>query len=195
MDAPRITGAASPSPRPGGPRQGGDRWRPSWQRVAALVSAGTLLVVFSGCSSDPQESAVTVAQASVSAKEKALADAESAATAAAAAFCAASSTYITALDRYGDVLNQTAPTVGDVKDAGADLTKPRDRDGGRRRRPQSAPRRPWPRQSRTSPTRRWPWPPPRLPPPARPRRRPTPARSPSAAPSRSPRHGHPGAAG
>ena len=35
------------------------------------------------------------------------------------------STYITALDRYGDVLNQTAPTVGDVKEAGADLTKPR----------------------------------------------------------------------
>ena len=125
MDAPRITGAASPSPRPGGPRQGGDRWRPAWQQVAALVSAGTLLVVFSGCSSDPQESAVTVAQASVSAKEKALADAESAATAAAAAFCAASSTYITALDRYGDVLNQSAPTVGDVKDAGADLTQPR----------------------------------------------------------------------
>jgi peptidoglycan hydrolase-like protein with peptidoglycan-binding domain len=86
---------------------------------------GGLLVAVSGCSSDPQESAVTVAQAKVTSAEKALADAEATATAAAAEFCSASSTYITALDRYGDVLNQTAPTVGDVKDAGADLTKPR----------------------------------------------------------------------
>ena len=68
---------------------------------------------------------MAVAQASVTAKEKALADAEVAATAAAAEFCAASSEYIVALDRYGDILNQTAPTVGDVKDAGADLTEPR----------------------------------------------------------------------
>ena len=30
-----------------------------------------------------------------------------------------------ALDRYGDVLTQTAPTVGDVTDAGSDLAKPR----------------------------------------------------------------------
>jgi murein L,D-transpeptidase YcbB/YkuD len=116
MDAPKITGASSPSALDGMRRR-----RPQ----VALAVAGSLLVVLSGCSGDPEESAVTVAQAQVSAKEQALADAESAATAAAAAFCAASSTYITALDRYGDVLNQTAPTVGDVKDAGADLTKPR----------------------------------------------------------------------
>ena len=31
-----------------------------------------------------------------------------------------------ALDRYGDVLTQTAVTVGDVKDAGSDLEEPRD---------------------------------------------------------------------
>ena len=29
------------------------------------------------------------------------------------------------MDRYGDVLNQTAPTVGDVRDAGTDLEEPR----------------------------------------------------------------------
>ena len=116
MDAPKITGTNPPSALDGLRRR-----RPQ----VPLAVAGIVLVVLSGCSSDPQESAVTVAQAQVSAKEQALADAESAATAAAAAFCAASSTYITALDRYGDVLNQTAPTVGDVKDAGADLTKPR----------------------------------------------------------------------
>lgn len=96
-----------------------------WGRVVALTATGSLLLGVSGCSSDPEESAVTVAQASVTAAEQALADAETAATAAAAEFCAASSTYITALDRYGDILNQTAPTVGDVRDAGADLTKPR----------------------------------------------------------------------
>jgi murein L,D-transpeptidase YcbB/YkuD len=94
-------------------------------RVVAFTATGTLLVALSGCSSDPQESAVAVAQAKVTSAEKALADAEATATETDAVFCAASSTYITALDRYGDVLNQTAPTVGDVKDAGTDLTKPR----------------------------------------------------------------------
>jgi peptidoglycan hydrolase-like protein with peptidoglycan-binding domain len=34
--------------------------------------------------------------------------------------------YITALERYGDVLTSTAPTVGDVRDAGADLAQPGD---------------------------------------------------------------------
>lgn len=42
------------------------------------------------------------------------------------AFCGASKTYVMALDRYGDVLNETAPTVGDVREAGADLSEPRD---------------------------------------------------------------------
>jgi peptidoglycan hydrolase-like protein with peptidoglycan-binding domain len=96
------------------------------QRVLALVTASGLLVALSGCSDDPEQTAVEVAQANVSAKEQALADAESEATAAAEAFCAASSDYITALDRYGDVLTQTAPTVGDVRDAGADLVEPRE---------------------------------------------------------------------
>ena len=47
-------------------------------------------------------------------------------TAAGKAFCEASKTYIVALDRYGDVINATAPTVGDVRAAGADLAEPRD---------------------------------------------------------------------
>ena len=41
-------------------------------------------------------------------------------------FCGASGVYIDALDRYGDVLNDSAPTVGDVQEAGADLAAPRD---------------------------------------------------------------------
>ena len=92
----------------------------------AFAAAGVLLVALSGCSSDPAVTPVEAAQAEVAAKEKALADAEAEATATAAAFCEASATYITALDRYGDVLNETAPTVGDVKDAGKDLTAPRE---------------------------------------------------------------------
>jgi peptidoglycan hydrolase-like protein with peptidoglycan-binding domain len=96
------------------------------RRALALVAAGGLLVALSGCSDDPEQTAVAIAQANVSAKEQSLADAESEAAAAAEAFCAASSTYITAVDRYGDVLTQTAPTVGDVRDAGADLDEPRE---------------------------------------------------------------------
>ena len=59
----------------------------------------------------------------MSAAEKGLAEAEAAATAAATEFCTASTAHVTAIDRYGDVLNATAPTVGDVKDAGSDCGK------------------------------------------------------------------------
>lgn len=83
-----------------------------------VIAIGAL----TACSSD---STVRAAEAQVSAKERALADAQSAATAAAAEFCSASSSYIVALDRYGDVLHKTAPTVGDVTDAGKDLKAPR----------------------------------------------------------------------
>ncbi len=92
-------------------------------RAAAAAVAGLALTV-TGCSSATPESAVSVAQANVTTKEKALADAQAQATDTAAAFCDAGATYITALDRYGDVLTQTAPTVGDVVTAGDDLTKP-----------------------------------------------------------------------
>ena len=100
--------------------------RGRWQPVVALAAAAGLLVALSGCSGDTSETAVAAAQASVSAKEQALAEAESSATAAAEAFCAASADYVTALDRYGDVLSDTAPTVGDVRDAGQDLAEPRE---------------------------------------------------------------------
>ncbi len=112
MDIPETT----PSPR----RRG--RWKP----VAAVAVAAGLLVALSGCSGDTSETAVAAAQASVSAKEQALAEAETAASSAAEAFCAASADYVTALDRYGDVLSVTAPTVGDVRDAGQDLIEPRE---------------------------------------------------------------------
>jgi peptidoglycan hydrolase-like protein with peptidoglycan-binding domain len=69
---------------------------------------------------------VKVAQSRLSAKEKALADAQTEFANKSAAFCQSTQSYIVTLDRYGDVLNQTAPTVGDVKDAGQDLVQPRE---------------------------------------------------------------------
>ena len=51
-------------------------------------------------------------------------DARDAAEVAATEFCGQTRDYITALDRYGDVLASTKPTVGDVRDAGADLAEP-----------------------------------------------------------------------
>ncbi|MET0887702.1 MAG: peptidoglycan-binding domain-containing protein [Mycetocola sp.] len=71
-------------------------------------------------------SSVDRAQAQVSLKENAVTDAEAEFAAASEAFCGTSKTYVVALDRYGDVLNDTAPTVGDVREAGADLAKPRE---------------------------------------------------------------------
>ena len=70
--------------------------------------------------------AVTAAEARVSAKEKAVTDAKVDLADKSAQFCGASKTYIVALDRYGDVLSQTAPTVGDVRDAGAELKQPQE---------------------------------------------------------------------
>ena len=64
------------------------------------------------------------AQATVTAKEKALTEAEAAATTAAGGFCTTSTTYVTAIDRYGDALNATAPTVGDVRMPASDLAQP-----------------------------------------------------------------------
>lgn len=96
---------------------------PAWKlRAAAVAVAVSAVVGLAGCS---DVSTVDRAQAQVSAKEKAAKDAKAAQTAASEKFCQSSDTYIVALDRYGDVLNQTAPTVGDVTDAGADLAKPR----------------------------------------------------------------------
>ncbi len=96
------------------------------RRLRPLVVGGALavLVALSGCGGDGADP-VALAQAEVSAKEESLLDAQAAAAAAEETFCTASSGYITALDRYGDVLNVTTVTVGDVRDAGADLKEPK----------------------------------------------------------------------
>src|SRR6478735_7291419 len=90
-------------------------------RFAAAVLAVALL---GGCGDD--ESDLERAQANVTLKEKAVTDAQAEADEAVAAFCGDAKEYILALDRYGDVLTSTAPTVGDVRDAGSDLEEPAD---------------------------------------------------------------------
>jgi murein L,D-transpeptidase YcbB/YkuD len=95
------------------------------RRLSLVVVAGVASLVLTSCGDDG-DTELNVAEARVAAKEKAVSSAQSAADEAAATFCDASSDYITALDRYGDVLNATTPTVGDVKDAGSDLAEPRE---------------------------------------------------------------------
>jgi murein L,D-transpeptidase YcbB/YkuD len=92
-----------------------------------VVAAGvvTAMLCLAGCSGGGDADS-KVAQARVTAKQKAVSDAEAEATAARTAFCAATKDYILGIDRYGDVLNASAPTVGDVKDAGSELAEPRE---------------------------------------------------------------------
>ena len=77
MPIPSTFRAASPGARAEVRRRG--------RQVLALATAAGLLVALSGCSDDPEQTAVEIAQATVSAKEQAVADAESEATAAAEA--------------------------------------------------------------------------------------------------------------
>jgi len=101
------------------------RRRPSAARRLAVVAAVACLAALAGCGVEPVDP-VQAAQANVASKQSALATAEADSTAAATAFCDAGADYLTALDRYGDVLVDTAPTVGDVKNAGKDLREPRE---------------------------------------------------------------------
>ena len=82
-----------------------------------------MAAAISGCTTSI--TTVEQAQAQVDAKTQAVTDAEAAFATASATFCANSKDYVLALDRYGDILHQTAPTVGDVVDAGKDLAAPK----------------------------------------------------------------------
>jgi murein L,D-transpeptidase YcbB/YkuD len=121
-----VLDVASPVPSAHAGRPADDRGRRRRPRLVALAGAGTLVVALAGCGETSAPTPVEAAQAEVSAAQDALAQAQSDASASAADFCSASAAYITALDRYGDILNQTSPTVGDVKNAGRDLASPRE---------------------------------------------------------------------
>ncbi|WP_426572512.1 peptidoglycan-binding domain-containing protein [Aquihabitans sp. McL0605] len=88
--------------------------------MAAVIGLAGLLAA---CGSSGPDGAKT-AQARVTSAEKAVTEANADLEAKSKVFCGDAQTYITALDRYGNVLRQTAPTVGDVRDGGSDLADP-----------------------------------------------------------------------
>ncbi len=89
-----------------------------------MAVIGVVLLALTGCTGESGDASLKAAQLAVTSKEKALTEAQDAATKASAEFCATSAAYVKAVDRYGDVLNETAATVGDVRTAGSDLAKP-----------------------------------------------------------------------
>ena len=96
-----------------------------WLRSLGCVALAA--VVVAACSSTGGGNAkVKLAEKHVSDAQQALSNAQSNLAAKTTGFCKASQSYITALDGYGDVLTQNAPTVGDVKNAGKDLEQPRE---------------------------------------------------------------------
>ncbi|SFS14563.1 Peptidoglycan-binding (PGRP) domain of peptidoglycan hydrolases-containing protein [Microbacterium sp. cf046] len=98
--------------------------KPARARTTLVAAVAIIAMGLAGCAAEVSD--VDRAQAQVNAKQKALTEAEADLAAASTQVCDASETYIVALDRYGDVLHDTAPTVGDVRVAGADLSAPRD---------------------------------------------------------------------
>src|SRR3954451_17426883 len=95
--------------------------RPQHRAVAVI---GVVSLALTGGSGGDGDASVKAAQLAVTSKQKALTEAQEAAKKASAECCAPSATYVTAVDRYGDVLNGTARTVGDVRMAGSDLENP-----------------------------------------------------------------------
>ena len=98
-------------------RRGADRRALARRAAPVVVAVLALGACTNGTGSLPD--------ARVSVKQQALAKAQADAAAAKAHFCTTAADYVTAVDRYGDVLTATAPTVGDVQTAGADLEQPR----------------------------------------------------------------------
>jgi murein L,D-transpeptidase YcbB/YkuD len=96
-------------------------------RLFALVCAVcAVTVAVAGCGGDDGDRDLERAQSRVTKAQAALEDAQADLAARTTEFCTSTATYITALDRYGDILTETAPTVGDVKDGGRSLAEPRD---------------------------------------------------------------------
>jgi murein L,D-transpeptidase YcbB/YkuD len=86
------------------------------------AGAAVLLLVAvaaAGCGADADERRLTRQQEAIAEARAELAEQVD-------AFCRAGASYVTALDRYGDIITATAPTVDDVREAGAGLAQPRD---------------------------------------------------------------------
>jgi murein L,D-transpeptidase YcbB/YkuD len=92
-------------------------------RAGLPVLAFTVTLAVTGCGDG--DTRVRVAEHRVASKQEALTQARAELAGRIDGFCRSSSSYVTALDRYGDLITDTAVTVGDVKEAGADLAEPR----------------------------------------------------------------------
>ncbi|WP_433299982.1 peptidoglycan-binding domain-containing protein [Actinoplanes sp. CA-030573] len=86
------------------------------------VAGAVLVLALTGCGGRNGDAAAAEVQKKQEALDQARADLAKAGD----EFCGDAKAYVTALDRYGDVLTRTAPTVGDVTEAGADLAEPRE---------------------------------------------------------------------
>jgi len=99
-----------------------------WAGPTAAVLGLSFLVA--GCTpggdDDDETTDLERAQAQVAAAEKDLAEAQDESQKATDAFCSGGTDYVKALDRYGDIITSSAPTVGDVVTGGADLREPRE---------------------------------------------------------------------
>jgi peptidoglycan hydrolase-like protein with peptidoglycan-binding domain len=93
--------------------------------VVGVATVLALCLLVGACSSDDTNK-VTAAQKRVSNAEQAVADTQEALDKATTQFCSDTKDYITAIDRYGKLFDQSSATVGDIKTAGADLERPQD---------------------------------------------------------------------
>ena len=89
------------------------------------VALGLILLLGTACSGS-SATGVEAAQRRVDSAKQGLADAKDELAQAGEAFCAESRDYILAIDRYGQVFDQEAATVGDLQTLGADLAEPRE---------------------------------------------------------------------
>ena len=89
-----------------------------------LAAATVAALVLAGCG--PSLTPLEQAQQDVTDAEAAVTAAQSAFDTASDTFCSASEDYVAAIDVYGNIIADSAPTVGDVRNAGADLVAPRD---------------------------------------------------------------------
>jgi murein L,D-transpeptidase YcbB/YkuD len=93
--------------------------------VRPIFAMALTALVLAACGSSSKTNSVSTAQTRVSSKEKAVTDAQTALEQSKTAFCKDAESYISAIDRYGKLFDQSAATVGDVKTVGADLEQPR----------------------------------------------------------------------
>ena len=95
-------------------------------RAALICAVPLLLLAACGGDDDDDDAADPVAEAQrrVEDARAELDDAHNTLDAAHGAFCDDSRSYIDAVDRYGQVFNEAAVTVGDITTAGADLEEP-----------------------------------------------------------------------